>query len=77
MAIATYQDLCIDAVDADSSPWTVMEDVEGGSSYLEPVPEAPFESLVFVGVPEPKTVKNRIHWDVTAPDVNELCAFVQ
>ncbi|CAA9359855.1 MAG: hypothetical protein AVDCRST_MAG47-90 [uncultured Nocardioidaceae bacterium] len=105
-------------VDPDSFPWTVMKDVEGGElcafgtrpdrpaglmeivvdaddpvriatwwadvlgverkdhehgySYLEPVPEAPFESLVFVGVPEPKTVKNRIHWDVTTPDVQLL-----
>jgi hypothetical protein len=105
-------------VDADSFPWTVMKEVEGGElcafgtrpdrpaglmeivvdtedpvriatwwadvlgverkdhehgySYLEPVPEAPFESLVFVVVPLPKTVKNRIHWDVTTPDVQLL-----
>lgn len=105
-------------VDAESFPWTVMKDVEGGElcvfgtradrpaglmeivvdtpdpvristwwagvlgaqrkdhehgySYLEPVPEAPFESLVFVPVPEPKTVKNRIHVDVTTPDVQLL-----
>jgi hypothetical protein len=26
----------------------------------------------FVPVPEPKTVKNRVHWDVTAPDVDAL-----
>lgn len=105
-------------VEAESFPWTVMKDVEGGElcvfgthadrpaglmeivvdtsdavrittwwadvlgaerknheygySYLEPVPEAPFESLVFVPVPEPKTVKNRIHIDVTTPDVQLL-----
>jgi Glyoxalase-like domain len=105
-------------VDAESFPWTVMKDVEGGElcvfgtradrpaglmeivvdtsdppriaswwadvlgaehkdhehgySYLQPVPEAPFESLVFVPVPEPKTVKNRIHIDVTTPDVQLL-----
>jgi catechol 2,3-dioxygenase-like lactoylglutathione lyase family enzyme len=105
-------------VDAGSFPWTVMKDVEGGElcvfgtradrpaglkeivvdtsdparistwwatvlgaghvdheegySYLEPVPEAPFESLDFVPVPEPKTVKNRIHIDVTTPDVQLL-----
>jgi hypothetical protein len=28
--------------------------------------------LVFVPVPEPKTVKNRIHIDVTTPDVQLL-----
>ena len=105
-------------VDADSFAWTVMKDVEGGElcvfpmragrpaglaeivvdtsdavaistwwadvlgaerkdhdgdySYLEQVPEAPFGSLVFVPVPEPKTVKNRIHLDVTTPDVQLL-----
>ena len=31
----------------------------------------PFE-MVFGGVPEPKTVKNRIHWDVDAEDVQLL-----
>jgi catechol 2,3-dioxygenase-like lactoylglutathione lyase family enzyme len=105
-------------VDAESFPWTVMRDVEGGElcvfptradrpsglaeivvdtadptricawwaevlgaepkdhehgySYVEAVPEAPFEWLVFVPVPEPKTVKNRIHLDVTTPDVQAL-----
>jgi catechol 2,3-dioxygenase-like lactoylglutathione lyase family enzyme len=49
-----------------------LHDHEDGYSYLEPVPEAPFESLVFVPVPEPKTVKNRIHLDVTTPDVQLL-----
>ncbi|MDO9496048.1 MAG: VOC family protein, partial [Nocardioides sp.] len=37
-----------------------------------PVPGAPFESFVFVAVPEPKTVKNRIHWDVDTPDIGLL-----
>lgn len=105
-------------VDADSYPWTVMKDPEGGElclfatrpgrpaglmevvvdtpdpvrictwwaevlgvertdhddgySYVGPVPGAPFEALVFVPVPEPKTVKNRIHVDVTTPDVQLL-----
>jgi hypothetical protein len=105
-------------VDAESFPWVVMRDVEGGElcvmrhradrpaglleivvqtadpvriatwwadvlgvqrtdddegySYIEPVPGAPFESLDFVPVSEPKTVKNRIHIDVTTPDVQLL-----
>ncbi len=108
-------------VDADSLPWAVMKDPEGGElcvfrkrpegrpglmeivvdtrdvdsatvitawwaevlsgravddeqgfSYVEAVPAAPFESLVFQAVPEPKTVKNRIHVDVTTPDVGAL-----
>ena len=35
-----------------------------GYSYIEDIPGAPMESIDFVPVPEPKTVKNRIHWDV-------------
>ena len=31
----------------------------------------PFESMLFDPVPEPKTVKNRMHWDVYG-DVAEL-----
>jgi len=42
-------------------------------SWLEEVPGMPFESLVFAPVPEPKTVKNRIHWDVYG-DVGALVA---
>ena len=32
--------------------------------WIGDVPGMPFESIVFDPVPEPKTVKNRIHWDV-------------
>ena len=32
--------------------------------YLDGVPGLPFDCIVFGGVPEPKTVKNRIHIDV-------------
>ncbi len=41
--------------------------------WLEDVPGMPFECLVFVPVPEPKTVKNRVHWDVRG-DVDEFLA---
>jgi hypothetical protein len=39
---------------------------------LEGVPGMPILTMDFVPVPEPKTVKNRIHWDVTVPDVMPL-----
>ena len=39
---------------------------------LEGVPGMPISTMDFVPVPEPKTVKNRIHWDVTAPRVTPL-----
>ena len=41
---------------------------------LEAVPNAPFESMVFVDVPEAKQSKNRIHIDVTAPNVDPILA---
>jgi Glyoxalase-like domain len=39
---------------------------------LDGVPGMPILTMDFVPVPEPKTVKNRVHWDVTAPDVMPL-----
>ncbi|WP_395696398.1 VOC family protein [Nocardioides sp.] len=47
-------------------------DEEHGWAWVEEIPGAPFECLVFVPVPEPKTVKNRIHWDVDTADVGLL-----
>ncbi len=49
-------------------------DAEHGFSWVEQIPHAPFEALVFVPVPEAKTVKNRIHWDVDTADVGLLLA---
>jgi catechol 2,3-dioxygenase-like lactoylglutathione lyase family enzyme len=51
-----------------------LVDDEHGYSYVEEVPGAPFGSLDFVPVPEPKTVKNRVHLDVTTPDLDALVA---
>ena len=45
---------------------------EGGGESVEAIPGAPFEYLVFEPVPEPKVVKNRIHWDVDVSDVRLL-----
>ncbi len=66
------KDVVIDAVDHEAiSRW--WADVIGGElthasdegySHLDDIPGSPLESLDFVPVPEPKTVKNRIHWDV-------------
>jgi hypothetical protein len=46
--------------------------VDADGDAVEDIPGAPFEYLVFVPVPEAKTVKNRIHWDVDVPDVRLL-----
>jgi hypothetical protein len=39
-------------------------DAEHGYCWIPAPPGAPFDNLTFVAVPEPKTVKNRVHWDV-------------
>ena len=39
---------------------------------LEGVPGMPILSMDFAAVPEPKTAKNRIHWDVTVASVSPL-----
>ncbi len=49
--------------DTDENPWW----------WVEGVPGMPFDCLVFTPVPEPKTVKNRLHWDVRG-DVEEFLA---
>jgi predicted enzyme related to lactoylglutathione lyase len=40
--------------------------------WIESVPGAPFDGIVFGPVPEPKTVKNRVHIDVATDDVDAL-----
>jgi catechol 2,3-dioxygenase-like lactoylglutathione lyase family enzyme len=47
---------------------------ERGFSYVDQIPGAPFDSLDFAPVPEPKTVKNRIHLDLLTDDVSALVA---
>jgi predicted enzyme related to lactoylglutathione lyase len=42
--------------------------------WLEDIPGVPFEGWAFVPVPEPKTVKNRVHWDVLVDSVDDLVA---
>lgn len=46
---------------------------EGRWSTVEHVPGMPVLTFDFVRVPEPKTVKNRVHWDVYG-DVADLAA---
>jgi catechol 2,3-dioxygenase-like lactoylglutathione lyase family enzyme len=45
---------------------------EHGFSWAEQIPGAPFQSLVFASVPEPKQGKNRIHWDVDTASLDAL-----
>lgn len=66
------KDVVVDAEDhvAISSWWAevlggTLNHAAEGYSHLDDVPGSTLESIDFVPVPEPKTVKNRIHWDVT------------
>jgi hypothetical protein len=60
---------CADPVEI-ASWWGVrlgvpVQDEGKGYVWLEDVPGMPYKYWVFTPVPEPKTVKNRIHWDMT------------
>ena len=50
-----------------------LEDDEDGVGVAD-IPGAPFEYLVFGPVPESKTVKNRVHLDVTTHSLDALVA---
>jgi hypothetical protein len=53
---------------------TVGDDVDHGYSWVEGIPDCPWDSFDFSGVPEPKTAKNRVHIDVTTDDLDGLIA---
>ena len=62
---------------ADVIGGTVKHDDASGYSHLDDVPGSTLESFDFVPTDEPKTVKNRVHWDVTLNDgvtVDDLVA---
>lgn len=68
-------EMVVDSADAQSQA-TWWQQLVGGRVghdeqhpwyWLTDVPGLPFESWVFGPVPEPKTMKNRVHWDVSAP----------
>jgi Glyoxalase-like domain len=50
---------------------TAVDD-DRGFSLVRGMPGFPYEGFDMIPVPEPKTVKNRIHWDVTSDDVGGL-----
>jgi hypothetical protein len=77
-------ELVVDTADSASSralaAW--WADVLGGRSvddgrgfwWVADVAGAPVETIDLVPVPEPKSVKNRVHWDVWCDDVASLTA---
>jgi hypothetical protein len=71
--------LVVDSIDplAQASWWASvfgadLIDDPRGFATVENVPDLPILTMDFVPVPEPKTVKNRIHWDVNTDDLQPL-----
>jgi Glyoxalase-like domain len=71
--------LVVDSVDpaAQARWWGAVYGAEvvhhdKGWSTVQNVPGMPILTFDFVPVPEPKTVKNRIHWDVTVTSLQPL-----
>jgi hypothetical protein len=48
----------------------IVPATDGEARWLAGVAGLPFEVWKFVPVPEPKTVKNRLHWDLVSTDVD-------
>jgi hypothetical protein len=70
--VPTPFELVVDCTDPDAIAgwWAARFGVAVGSRegrperWLEGVPSFPYRFWVFAPVPEPKTAKNRLHWDV-------------
>jgi hypothetical protein len=77
-----FVELVVDSADppADASWWAealggVVAETDGVPwRRVENLPGTPFPYLVFNLVPDPKTVKNRWHWDVVSDDPDGLVA---
>lgn len=73
-------ELVVDAADPPAlAAWwarvvggVAKDDAEGRWSWIEQLGGTPFDHVVFMKVDEPKTVKNRIHVDVTTDRVEAL-----
>lgn len=52
-----------------------VSDEDGrGFWWVQDIPNAPFDCITFAPVPEAKTVKNRLHWDVAGEDLGGVIA---
>jgi len=73
-------ELAVDAVDprAIASWWSDVfaarlgGDEQRGYWWVDEIDGAPFDAMTFAPVPEPKSAKNRVHWDVSVADLAPL-----
>jgi hypothetical protein len=78
-ALRLYE-LAVDAADprAIASWWSDVfaarlgGDEHRGYWWVDEIDGAPFEAMTFAPVPEPKSAKNRVHWDVSVADLAPL-----
>jgi glyoxalase superfamily protein len=80
MAPAAYKDLCLDAVDPPRLGrfWAAvlgLELADAGEGDVVLRGPSPQHTVWINAVPEPKTVKNRMHLDVHARSLDELLAL--
>jgi predicted enzyme related to lactoylglutathione lyase len=79
---AKLHELVIDTADEASSRalaewWADVLGAQPGDDgrgfwWVEAIPDCPLDGIAIVPVPEPKAVKNRVHWDLTSDDVPAL-----
>ncbi len=75
MNAASFKDLCMDAGDALAQArfWASvlgsrLVDLGDGSARLDPAPGRPNRETIWIDpVPEPRTVKTRVHVDLRLP----------
>ena len=76
MTTLTLGQIVVDATDAAAVAgfWSRLLGrplVDGANPYfavLPPAPDGSVPALMFLGVPEPRTGKNRLHLDLVSPD---------
>lgn len=80
MAVVRWKDLCMDATDPErlADFWggvlgLEVEIQEGGDAVLRG--DRPEQTIWVNRVPEPRTVKHRVHLDVTAASVGPIVAL--
>jgi hypothetical protein len=77
-----FYELIIDSADTEmiANWWARVFDTrcvadEHGFHWIDGIPGFPADAWAFVPVPEPKTAKNAIHWDLDVPSIDDLLSI--